>query len=80
VKAIDNVVKEMRRANRTIAASMVAAWKTGIAFVSLSIVAVLYRSDPSLIVSIAKTGIAFIGLLSWWVDAYFIRKHWELER
>jgi len=80
MKVIENVVKEMRRSNRTNTASMIAAWKTGVVFISLSIVAVLDKNDPSQIVSTAKAGIAFVGLLSWFAEAYFIRNNWEIEK
>lgn len=77
---IDDVVKRMRTRGRMLLASLFASWKSGAVFLALAMVAIFYRHDPSAIVSYGKMGIAFIALLGWLTDAYFRRKHWELER
>jgi hypothetical protein len=77
---IEDLVKRMRARGRTVPASLLASWKSGAAFLALAVVAIFYHHDPSAIVSYGKMGIAFIALIGWFTDAYYKRKHWELER
>ena len=79
MKAIDKAVAEMRRADRIVIASLLKTWKSGLSFIGLLLVAWTLRNDPSLVVSYGKFAIAFIGLLNWVTNAYFVRKYWGLK-
>lgn len=79
MKAIDNAVYVLRRNGHTITASLLEARKGCLSFLGLVLVAFLYRSDQSLIVSLGKLGIALIGFASWFTDAYFVRRRWQRE-
>lgn len=80
MKIVDDQVKALRGDGRIVAASLLSAWKSGLAFLGLTIVAFLYRHDASTIVAAGKLGVSLIGLATWLTNAYFVRKHWELEK
>lgn len=72
MKAVDDRVRALRAVGRIFPTSLLAAWKSGLGFVALSVVAFLYRHDASTIVATGKLGIAIVGLATWLTDAYFI--------
>lgn len=84
MKSIDHGIHTLRGGNHLIAASLLAAWKGCLAFFGLLVVAFFYRHDQQSVVAFGKLIIALVGLASWMMDAYFIRRRWqrdvELER
>ena len=75
---ITNLTSRLRDRNAVLAASLVASWKGGVAFLGAAAVALLYQGSP--IIGYSKLGFVLIALAGWLIDAYFKRAHWRIEQ
>jgi hypothetical protein len=80
MRFINNKVEELRLAGHVHLASMLKSWKSALVFAALCFVAVVEWHAPLRIVFWGKLFIAAVGLATWLTDAFYIRRHWELEK